>query len=193
MQRGRTIMAGSLHRVAAAANVSVPASVSHCSSSPESSLTPPLNWHFSLTVPLTSQASHIFKGPALLAFNSLRKFIIMCCTKLWQLSLNGGSLDGICRRIRLSFTICRHCFLCLSSRNRMCSLYNRKLSRNKLHAARSARPTTPATASVCIGCAAKAMPVTAVPTLIQYAGSSRRAVTTTKAVAVQWNITLRRW
>lgn len=193
MQRGRTIMAGSLHRVAAAANVSVPASVSHCNSSPESSLTPPLNWHLSRTAPLTSQASNIFIGPALLAFSSLRTFIIMCCTKLWQLSLNGGSLDVICRRIRLSFTMCRHCFLCRCSRSRMCSLYRRKLNRNKLHAARSARPTTPATASVCIGCAANAMPVTAVPTLIQYAGRRRRAVTTTSAVAVQWNITLRKW
>lgn len=193
MQRGRTIMAGSLHRVAAAAKVSVPASVSHCNSSPESSLTPPLNWHFGLTAQFTSHASHIFIGPALLAFNSLRTFIMMCCTKLWQLSLKGVSLVGICRRNKLSLTICRHCFLCRSSRNRMCSLYRRKLNRNRLQAARSARPTTPATASVCIGCAANARPVTAEPTRIQYAGRRRRAVITTKAVAVQWNITLRRW
>lgn len=75
----------------------------------------------------------------------------------------------------------------------MCSLYKRKLNRNKLHAAKSALPTTPATASVWIGWAANERPATAVPTLIQYAGNNLFAVVTTRAVAVQWNIMFRKW
>lgn len=162
-------MAGSLHNVAATAKERVPASVNHCNSSPDSSLTLPLYWHlFSLTVSdFPSHAFNIFIGPALPDLSSRRKFIIICCTKLWQLNRKGWSvLDNVLRN-KLFFKICLHNRLWRCSRNLMCSVYSRKLMRNRLHAAKSARPTTPATASVCIGWAANVKPATAVPTLMQ--------------------------
>lgn len=186
-------MPGSLHNVAATAKRSVPANVNHCNSSLESSLTLSLYWHFSLISEFISQVSNTFIGAILPALSSLRKFIMMCCTKPWQLSRNGWSLVGSCRRIWLFFALCLHSRFWLSSRRRICSLYIRKLRRKQLQAARSARPTTPATASVCMGCAANVTPATAVPTLAQYCGKSLLAVVTTKAVAKQWNKTLSRW
>lgn len=186
-------MPGSLHNVAATAKRSVPANVNHFNSSLESSLTLSLYWHFSLISDFTSQVSNTFIGATLPALSSLRTFIIMCCTKPWQLRRNGWSLVVSCRRIVLLFVLCLHSRLWLSSLRRICSLYIRKLRRKKLQAARSARPTTPATASVCMGCAAKVIPATAVPTLAQYCGKSLLAIVTTKAVAKQWNNILSKW
>lgn len=194
MQSGTTIIAGSLQRVAAVANKRVPANVHHCNSSPESSLTLPLHWHlFSFTSPVpTSQALNIFKGPASLAFRSLRTFINICCISPWQLSLKFWSL--VVDRWRIVFLITwRHCLFWLLIRSRTCSLYSKKLRRKKLHAAKSALPTTPATASVCMGWAAKLNPATAVPTFIQWGGNNRRAVVTTSAVAIEWNRILKKW